>query len=554
MNKNSVYQEESLRATVEGRILDVEKSEFFEGKIHIDNGIIVRVERCSVQETQVILPGFIDSHIHIESSMLLPTEFAREAVRHGMVAVVADPHEIANVAGMDGVYYMLDNAQQSGFKFYFSAPSCVPATPFDPAGAVLGAEEVGALLADPRISHLGEMMNYPGVLANDPEVMAKLNFAKHYGKPIDGHVPGLSGEDLRKYVESGISTDHETVDICEAEEKISLGMKILIREGSAAKSFDLLYPLVNRYPSRIMFCTDDCHPDDLLKGSINLLVKRGIEKGLNIFNLIQAACVNPVLHYNLDVGLLREGDRADMIVVDSIENLSIQKTFINGILAYNAPDQVFLPSVTAEPINRFNALPITQEAITIEAAKGGKIRVIGVLDKNLYTESLTEEPTVTDGKVVADVERDILKIVVLNRYHPSKPAVGFVKNVVLKQGAICSSVSHDSHNIIAIGVEDEHIVDLVNMIVDAKGGIGVHDGKSASVFSLPIAGLMSSTNAESAAAAYEFIQNKALALGTTLTSPFMTMAFLSLIVIPDLKISSSGLFDVTRFKEVDLFV
>ncbi len=549
---DSSVHSESL--VLSGLIADLDREEFFEGKVYVDKGVVARIERCPVLERQFIIPGLIDSHIHIESSMLVPSEFAREAVRHGMVAAVADPHEIANVCGVEGVQFMLDNGQASGYKFFFAAPSCVPAAPFDIAGAELGVEEVKQLLSDSRVTHLGEMMNFPGVINDVSDILAKLDLAKQLGKPIDGHAPGLTGDDLKKYVGAGITTDHEAVDICEAEEKISLGMKILIREGSAAKSFDNLYPLVNRYPSQVMFCSDDCHPDDLMKGSINLLIKRGLKNGLNIFNLLRAASKNPVEHYGLNVGLLREGDPADIVVVDDLTNFNILKTYIDGQLVFSAPSHVELPKVAVESINQFNAFPITLDSIAVAAEEGKRIRVIEVIDRDLYTRTLVEEPTIIDGKVAIDVDRDLLKIVVLNRYKNLPPAVGFVKKIGLKRGAICSSVSHDSHNIIAIGADDKSIVELVNMVIDSGGGIGVHDGYSASAFSLPIGGIMSKTNAESAASAYEFVQQKAKSLGTELTAPFMTMSFLSLIVIPQLKLSSVGLFDVDEFKPVSLFV
>ncbi len=537
-----------------GYIAKSDSEEFVQGKITIRDGVIEKIEPCEVVNPQYILPGLVDSHVHIESSMLTPIEFARVAVRNGLVAVVADPHEIANVMGVEGVRFMMDNAEQAKLKFYWGVPSCVPAAPFDISGATLGVEEVEELLSDSRCTHLGEMMNFPGVVSNDPEVLAKLEKAKQLGKPVDGHAPGLAGEELKKYAASGISTDHEAIDICEAEEKIYLGMKILIREGSAAKNFENLYPLVNRYPSQVMFCTDDCHPDDLLKGTINLLVKRGLKKGLDFFNLIKAAAINPVKHYKLGVGQLRVGDPADFIVVDNPDDFNIQQTYINGEPVYSATENIVFPLVEVKPINTFKAKPINLKSLEVTAKEGKRIRVIEVIDKELYTKQLEIEPTIIDGKVVTDLDKDILKIVVVNRYEPTPPVVGFVKGTGLKHGAICSSVAHDSHNIIAIGADDNSLVELINKIIETKGGIGVHNGKAIEVFPLPIAGIMSVETAEVAASAYDDLQEKAKALGATLTAPFMTMAFLSLIVIPELKIAAGGLFDVTKFQAVDLFV
>ncbi|MDR0659913.1 MAG: adenine deaminase [Prevotellaceae bacterium] len=543
---------ESMRLS--GYIADVESGMFFQGKISIKGGKIEKIERCEVENPQYILPGLVDSHVHIESSMLTPSEFARVAVRNGVVAVVADPHEIANVMGVEGVRFMMDNADQAKLKFYWGVPSCVPAAPFDISGAILGASEVGELLSDPRATHLGEMMNFPGVVSNDPEVLAKIEKAKQLDKPVDGHAPGLAGEDLKKYVASGISTDHEAIDICEAEEKLHLGMKILIREGSAAKNFENLYPLVNQYPSQVMFCTDDCHPDDLLKGTINLLVKRGVKKGLDFFNLIKAASINPVKHYNLGVGQLRVGEPADFIVVDNPDDFNIRQTYINGEQVYSSEEDIVLPTVKVNPINNFKAKQINTKSLEVVAKGGKKIRVMEVIDKEIYTKLLEVELTVADGKVVPDLDKDILKIVVVNRYEPTLPVVGFVKGTGITYGAICSSVAHDSHNIIAIGADDSSLVEVINEIIEAKGGIGVHNGKATEIFPLPIAGIMSTEIAEAAAAAYEYLQEKAKRLGTTLTAPFMIMAFLALIVIPELKIAAGGLFDVTKFQPVDLFV
>lgn len=442
-----------------GYVINADFDGFEPVKITIKGGVVEKIEPCKEKNLQYILPGLVDSHVHIESSMLTPVEFARVAVRNGLVAVVADPHEIANVMGVEGVRFMMDNAQQSKLKFFWGVPSCVPAAPFDISGASLGVDEVGELLSDSRTVALAEMMNFPGVLADAPDVMAKLEKAKQLGKPVDGHAPGLAGEELRKYIHSGISTDHEAIDVCEAEEKLSLGMKILIREGSAAKNFDNLYPLVNRYPSQVMFCTDDCHPDDLLKGTINLLIKRGLKKGLDFFNLIKVAAINPVKHYKLGVGQLRVGDPADFIVVDNPDDFNIQQTYINGELVYSLSEEVVLPTVKVNPVNNFKAKPINLKSIEAVAKEGKKIRVMELIDKEIYTKLLEVEPTVVDGKVVSDFDRDILKIVVVNRYEPTPPVVGFVKGTGLKVGAICSSVAHDSHNIIAIGADDKSLVE-----------------------------------------------------------------------------------------------
>ena len=556
---NRIMQQggDSFSFDISGLIVDVVSEKIVKGVVIVKDGVIVDIEeREDVNSSQIVMPGFVDSHVHIESSMLLPTEFARAAVRNGVVAAMADPHEIANVDGVDGVRFMMDNADKAYFKFFFGVPSCVPAAPFDMGGAVIGVNGVSDLLADKRVTHLAEMMNYPGVIHGDPDVMGKLSVAKKLGKPVDGHAPGLSGQDLVTYIKAGISTDHEVVDICEAEEKISLGMKVQIREGSAGKSFDILCPLVNQYPSHVMFCTDDCHPDDLLNGTINLLVKRGLKKGLNFFNLLKAATVNAVEHYGLNVGLLRKGDPADFIVVNNLDDFDVQETYINGRRVYSSYSNFSVAQKEAvTPINNFSIDPISISDIQVKGLPNKKLRVIEAIDRDLYTHLLVETPTLDeDGNVVSNVDQDILKIVVCNRYEPMKPAVGFIKGFGFKRGAICSSVAHDSHNIVAIGADDIAIVEVVNMLIDKEGGIGAHDGKSAYLFALPVGGIMSMTNAESAASAYDFIQEKARLLGTSLTAPFMTMAFMSLIVIPELKLASRGLFDVAKFEPVDLFV
>jgi adenine deaminase len=545
--------------TLSGNIVDVEQQECYSGRLHIEEGKIVRIERGPVPETHYILPGLIDAHIHIESSLLPPSEFACEAVKQGMVAAVADPHEIANVKGMEGVQFMIDDARQSKFKFFFGAPSCVPAMPSDTSGATLDLFHVEQLLQRDDIYFLSEMMNYPGVLNDDPEVMGKIAAAKKQGKPIDGHAPGLSGDNLKKYVSAGISTDHECEDICEAEEKIGAGMRVIIREGSATKNFDRLYPLINRYPSSVMICTDDCSPRDLIRGTLLNILKKGLNKGLNLFYLLRALSWNTINHYNLPVGLLREGDFADCVVVDNLDNLTVLQTYINGKKVYDKEVKIPVNRNNVQIINEFKATKIEKAQLEI-TAKSDKIRVIGLMDKSLYTKLRIVSTSLvrasdTDNRLVSNPSQDILKIVVLNRYREqAQPAIGFVQGFGLQRGALCSTIAHDSHNIIAVGIDDDSLMQAINKVITNKGGIACYDGQTTTILPLPIAGLMSPEPAEMVAQQYDALQRQATALGGTLSSPFMALSFLSLLVIPEVRIFDKGLFDVSLFQPVDLFV
>jgi adenine deaminase len=545
--------------TVTGYIVDVFNQRIYKGRVYVNVfGQIERIEETDACEERYIMPGFIDSHVHIESSMLTPSEFARSAVAHGVVATVSDPHEIANVLGIEGIEYFIENGKQSGFKFFFGAPSCVPAAPFETSGARLGVEEIDYLLRKDDIWCLSEMMNFPGVITDDVEVMNKIAIAKRLNKPIDGHAPCLSGDSLKKYIAAGISTDHECMDICEAEEKISLGMKILIREGSAAKNFEALYPLINRYPSHVMLCTDDSHPDDLKNGYIDKLVNKALSNGVNFFDVLKAVVLNPVLHYGIPVGLLRVGDFADFIITDSIKpSFKILQTYISGKLVYDGVgERINLHRPKVEIKNNFHASPVQIEDIRIKASSDKNIRVIKVIDKELFTENIVMKPLVSDkNEIISSIDEDILKIVVLNRYIPdSMPIVGFINGFGLKQGAIAGTVAHDSHNLIAVGVDDESITRCMNAVIETSGGIAVHADEVTDILPLPIAGIISDKGIDEVAADYDRINKKAKQIGSTLTSPFMTLSFMALIVIPKLKICDKGLFDVNKFDYTDLIV
>ncbi len=526
---------------IKANLIDIERQEIYPVKIVTNGKKISSVTKIDEQCPTYILPGFIDAHIHIESSMLPPGEFARLAVCHGTVATVSDPHEIANVLGVEGVEYMLENADQVNFKFCFGASPCVPATPFETSGAVLGVEEIETLLQKPQIKYLSEVMNFPGVVNGDKDMLAKIKAAQSLGKPVDGHAPGLRGDDLKRYIDAGITTDHEAFTYEEGLEKITNGMKIIIREGSAAKNFDALAPLIDEHYKMLMFCSDDRHPNDLRREHVNALVKRAITKGNDLFKVLQIACINPIDHYSLDVGRLREGDSADFIEVDNLENFTVVKTVINGeVVAQNGETKI--GRVPALRVNNFHARPKNAEDFAMPTCNN--VEVIQAVDHELIThEKVVKLHTAADG-----LEDDILKIGVINRYEDALPATAYVNGFGLKQGAIASSVAHDSHNIIAVGCSDEAVAKAVNLLIKHKGGICAVTDKQELVLPLEIAGLMSTGDGFDVASEYEkidqFVKEE---LGSALSAPFMTLSFMALLVIPELKLSDKGLFDGRTF-------
>ncbi len=532
-------------------IIDVHTRKIYHGSLRIENGKIAAIHPTDGSSDFFILPGFVDAHVHIESSMLVPSEFARLAVVHGTIATVSDPHEIANVMGIEGVEYMIANGAQVPFKFNFGAPSCVPATGFETAGATIDAAAVEKLLEKSDIRYLAEMMNYPGVLFKDAEVMAKLDAAKKLGKVIDGHAPGLRGEDAQKYIAAGISTDHECFSRQEALDKLQGGMKILIREGSAAKNFDALIGLLPDHADRMMFCSDDKHPDDLIAGHINQLVLRALAAGCSLFDVLQAACVNPVEHYGLNVGLLRPGDPADFIVVEGLEQFSVKATYIDGQLVAKEGKSL-IARVEAPLINHFNTNLKQASDFQLAAAKPN-LRVIRAINGEIVTESFTAPAKVSDELLVGDPANDILKLAVVNRYADQPPAIAFINGFGLCKGAIASCVGHDSHNIIACGVDDESICRAVNLVIRYKGGISAIGDEMEQVIPLPVAGIMSNEEGGRVAKAYAsidtFVKQQ---LGSSLTAPFMTLSFMALLVIPELKLSDKGLFDGKSFQFADL--
>ena len=537
---------------IKSNLIDLVAKETYAAELVIENNRIKSIKRIDEVCSTFILPGFIDAHVHVESSMLVPSEFARIAVIHGTVGTISDPHEIANVLGVAGVDYMIDNAKQVPFHFYFGAPSCVPATSFETAGAVIDSNDIDKLLSRKEIVYLAEMMNFPGVIYRDEEVLKKLASAKKHNKPIDGHAPGLMGEDMKAYFDAGITTDHECFGYKEALEKLQHGVKVLIREGSAAKNFETLIPLLKDYPEQIMFCCDDKHPDNLIESHINDHVKCALKHGHNLYDVLRAASYNVIKHYNLSIGLLQEGDNADFIEIDNLQDFNILKTFIDGsLVAENGKS--FITTEKAPIVNNFNC-SLKQTSDFKLQNESDRIRVIECLDGQLITNELCVNSFSVAGLEESNTEQDILKMAVVNRYNDAPIAKAFIKNVGLKHGAIASCVAHDCHNIVVVGTNDDDMCKAVNLIIKAKGGISLANGHEELVLELPIAGIMTNQAAEEVAEAYIKLDKRAKALGSKLRAPYMSLSFMALLVIPELKLSDKGLFNGKRFEFTDVFV
>lgn len=537
---------------ISGNIVDILNNRVFPGTIEFKNGVITSIRKDNHNYKTFILPGFVDAHCHIESSMLCPSEFARIAITHGTVACVSDPHEIANVLGLEGIYFMMDNGSKTNFKFFFGAPSCVPATELETSGATIDLVALEMLLKNPKIKYLSEMMNFPGVINNDPIVKEKLNLAVRYNKPIDGHAPGLRGEALKKYISAGITTDHETFCFEEGEEKINLGMKLIIREGSAAKNFDTLSPLIEKYPHMCMLCSDDKHPDDLVAGHIDSIVKKALLAGIEPIKVLTSCCVNPVVHYKLDLGLLRVGDSADFIEVDNLKNLNVLKTYINGeLVAENGVS--LIPSINPVCLNKFEV----KKKSPSDFAKAGSYpriaNVIEAIDGQVITGHVKLPMKPKKGFFVPDISNDILKLALVCRYLDKPPVVAFVKNFCLKKGAMASSVSHDSHNIVAVGTNDKDICRAVNLIIKKKGGLSIVSDDIEEILPLPVGGLMAEGDGYMVADKYSKLNRLAKDFGSTLSAPFMTLSFMALPVIPQLKVTDNGLFHVGERRFIGLF-
>ncbi len=537
--------------SIAGQYVDIVGKQIYSASIQVENGSIVAISPCENAPLQYLLPGFIDSHVHIESSMLIPSSFARLAVLHGTIGTISDPHEIANVCGVDGVHYMIDNGKKVPFHFFFGAPSCVPATTFETAGAMIDSDQITNLLALDDIYYLSEMMNFPGVLYNDPEVIKKISAAHKAGKPVDGHAPGLRGEDAKKYIAAGISTDHECFTMDEALDKLGLGMKILIREGSAAKNFEALYPLIDTHTKNIMLCSDDKHPDSLLEGHINQLCARAVAKGIDKFNVLQAACINPIDHYKLPTGKMKVGDPANFIVVHDLISFEVNATYINGLMVAEKGKSL-IENVQETTINQFDAALISSAQLKMQVKdypnQNGRIPVIEAIDGQLITNCIWMLPTEKEHCLVTNTQSDVLKMVVYNRYKTAAPSIAFIKNFGFTHGAIASTVAHDSHNIIAVGVDDESISNAINSVIKEKGGVSCVNKTETKILALPVAGLMSNADPYEVAKQYTIIDAMSKALGSQLGSPFMTLSFMALLVIPHLKLSDQGLFDGDQFK------
>jgi adenine deaminase len=542
-----------------GNIVDLHRRRIFPGVVEWSGGRITRITGdARVKAGWFIAPGFVDAHIHIESSLLPPAEFARWSVVHGTVATVSDPHEIANVLGAAGVEHMIRDGRRTPFKFNFGAPSCVPATTFETAGAVLDVAAVTALLARPEIRYLSEVMNFPGVLARDPALMAMIAAARKHGKAVDGHAPGLRGEVAARYAAAGITTDHECFTLPEALDKLKCGMKILIREGSAARNFAALAPLLKSHPGDVMFCCDDLHPDLLMERHLDEHVRRALRGGADRFDVLRCASVNPVEHYRLDVGMLREGDPADFIVFEGWKDLKVRRTYLRGGLVAR-DGKSLLPRQQARTPNRFKARVRAVREFVVRVSRPADstptgrepramVNVIGALNGQLITRHRRERLRVVDGMVAADPGRDVLKIAVVNRYAPRAPvAVGFIRGFGLRSGALASSVAHDSHNIVAVGADDASLCAAVNLVIQARGGLSVVGPRVRAVLPLPIAGLMSDGDGRVVARSYTRLDAAAKRLGSRLDAPFMTLSFMALLVIPDLKLSDRGLFSATKW-------
>lgn len=537
--------------SIEGNIIDIIARRIFKGKLFYTNKIELIVEDNDVESGHYLLPGLIDAHIHIESTMLTPVEYSKLAIRNGVVAAVTDPHEIANVCGIDGVKFMVENAKFTPMKIYTGAPSCVPATDMETSGGVIDEVDIEELFKQEYCSHLSEMMNFPGVINKDPRVLLKLEVAKKYNKIIDGHAPLLTGYDLRKYVSNGFSTDHECVSLYEALEKISLGIKVMLRKSSASNDFPKLISLIKTHPSEVMLCTDDCHPGDMDKHYINSMVREALQKGYDVFEVLQAATKTVKDLYQLNIGLLQKGDPADFIQVDNLKDFNVLSTFIDGVEVYNINTGILIEETKIQHINNFIINEVSTEDILVKR-NSTKMNVIQIVEGSLLTKRREFRFTNDSEYIECDLKQDVLKIVVVNRYKIAKPAVGFINGFGLKKGAIASSVAHDSHNIVAVGVDDDSICKAIEKVQEMQGGITVVNGIEINALALPIGGLMTNKTQEQVVLEYSNATAKARSLGCILQNPFMTLSFMSLLVIPEIKIGDKGLFDVNLFEFIEL--
>jgi adenine deaminase len=537
------------RTVIEGNLVDVVREAVFPARIETSHGIITLIERVDKEFRDFLVPGLIDAHIHIESSLLSPSRFAEAAVPHGTTAVIADPHEIANVLGLEGIDYMVRDAAAVPLRFYFTAPSCVPATPFETSGAVLGPREVEKLLERDNFIALGELMNYPGAIRGDPDVIAKIDVARRLRKPVDGHCPLLSGEPLRAYVGLGISTDHECTTAAEALEKHALGMRVMVREGSVSKDLEALAPFARDH--EFLLVSDDLLLPDLLRGHLDRSLAAAVSLGIDPFRALRAATINPARHYGLPLGLLEAGRMADIVRVADLGSFRILEVYIGGRRAAGQGRPTFV--ARPEPLpGRLSVRERSPRDFAVRASgPSAKVRSIGLVKDSLLTQSLKATLSVEDGLVMPDADRDILRIAVVNRYRDAPVANGFVTGFGLKDGAIAGSVAHDSHNIIAVGAGAGDVADAVNRVIREGGGFSACASGRGAILPLPVAGLMSAEPAAAVGETLDRLHAMAEAQGSTIPRPFMAMSFLSLLVIPSLKIGDRGLFDVDAFRFVE---
>lgn len=538
---------------IEGVIVRPQSREKFGARIVVAGQHIKSIVKDSTIKAPFILPGFIDSHVHIESSMLIPSRFAEMAVKHGTVAVVTDPHEVANVAGVEGIRFMVEDSKTVPLKFFFGVPSCVPATPLEKSGATIDHQQVYELLSEPDFHFLAEMMNFPGVINNDRDVVMKLDAAKKFKKPVDGHAPGFTGEDLKKYVAAGISTDHECSSIDEALERINFGQIIQIREGSAARNFSSLAPLIAQHPESLMFCTDDSHPDFLELGHINKIVARAVAKGYDLFDVLNIATQIPQKHYGFSLGKLEVNDLADFIIVDNLQDFNVLQTYIDGSSVYRNKNITFNLQDVPKPNYQFRTATPSIDDLRV-VVQGNTMNVIEVFPDELITNWVKYPVSQNCGQEINSMlNEDIIKIVLLNRYENTVPVVGFIKGFNLKSGAIAASIAHDSHHILAIGANDESLVSTLKWIVSHRGGICFAENSVVDGIPLPYFGLMTDSNGQDVSTTYKKLNASISKAGSKLNAPFMTASFMALTVIPFLKINHNGLFDVNKFISVPLF-
>lgn len=535
---------------IKGNILNVFTDEIYPGEIKIEHGIIESIKEVNADFNDIIVPGFIDAHIHIESSMLTPSRFAEIALRHGTTSVIADPHEIANVMGMDGIDYMIDDAKKTPLKYYFTAPSCVPATKFEKSGATISPNIIDNLLSRPEFVALGEVMDYNAVISNEKSILEKIKIAKKYHKPIDGHAPLLSGKNLQKYVKHGVITDHESTTKKEVAEKKRMGMKIMIREGSESKMLEKLI-----YSNCDFIVSADLKPEDLINGHLDKCLRKAVDYGMDPYEAIKLVTINPAEHYNLNAGSISPGKSADLVFIDNLRDFTVKRVVINGNTIFKKQKLLF--RANPRPIDTTLHVSLTKpEDFDLKAQnpahKSATVNLINVSDNTIITKQSSAKLSIQKKTIIPSVFEDILKISVVDRYGGNTISNGFVKGFGIKNGAIASSVSHDSHNIIVVGTNSEYMSRATNHLIENKGGLAAISNQAKLDVTLPIAGLMSDKPAKvvanNSAKLNELVSN----MGCELSSPFTSLSFMALPVVPEVKMTTNGLFNVNTHQFIDI--